>query len=396
MRRLLVLLSVALVLAALVVWAFLPRPVGVELAQVAPRPLAVTVEEEGQARIREVFTVSAPISGQLHRISLHAGDAVEADVSVVARISPAAPALLDARARAVAEAAEAAAQAAVDLARAAVAQAEAERDYARTEAERAQALFDRAALSRALLDGALLRQRTAEAAVQSAAASLAVRERELDSARAVLAVGTASGADTCCIDITAPVSGQILRVLSEDAQVVASGTPLLEIGNPGNLEVEVELLSRDATRVHPGAAARITSWGGEPIAAQVERVEPAASTKVSALGIEEQRVKVVLGLSGDPATWAALGHGFRVIAQIEVWRGEAVPSLPVGALFRDGSAWATFVAEDGRARLRRITLGERNEDFVQVLGGVAEGEMVILHPGDTIADGTLVAPLAAP
>lgn len=393
MRRLLILLGSALALGALLAWAFWPRPVVVELAQVAPRTIEVTVEEEGQARIREVFTVSAPISGQLHRISLHAGDAVEAEVSVVARISPAAPALLDARARAMAEAAAAAAQAAVDLARAAVAQAEAERDYARTEAERSQALFDRAALSRALLDSALLRQRTAEAAVQSARASLAVRERELDSARAVLAVGAAAASDTCCIDITAPVSGQILRVLSEDAQVVASGTPLLEIGNPGNLEVEVELLSRDATRVQPGAVAQISGWGGDPIAAQVARVEPAATTKVSALGIEEQRVKVVLSLTGDPSSWAALGHGFRVIAHIRVWQGENVLSLPVGALFRDGSGWATFVAEGGRARLTPISLGERNDDFVQVLGGVSAGQEVIVHPSDMIADGTRLTPL---
>lgn len=393
MRRLLILLGSALALGALLAWAFWPRPVVVELSQVAPRTIEVTVEEEGQARIREVFTVSAPISGQLHRISLHAGDAVEAEVSVVARISPAAPALLDARARAMAEAAAAAAQAAVDLARAAVAQAEAERDYARTEAERSQALFDRAALSRALLDSALLRQRTAEAAVQSARASLAVRERELDSARAVLAVGAAAASDTCCIDITAPVSGQILRVLSEDAQVVASGTPLLEIGNPGNLEVEVELLSRDATRVQPGAVAQISGWGGDPIAAQVARVEPAATTKVSALGIEEQRVKVVLSLTGDPSSWAALGHGFRVIAHIRVWQGENVLSLPVGALFRDGSGWATFVAEGGRARLTPISLGERNDDFVQVLGGVSAGQEVIVHPSDMIADGTRLTPL---
>lgn len=394
MRRLLILLLSALALGALLAWAFWPRPASVELASVAPRTIEVTVEEEGQARIREVFIVSAPIGGQLHRISLHAGDVVEAEASVVARISPAAPALLDARARAVAEAAEAAAQAAVDLAHAAVVQVEAERDYARTEAERAQALYDRAALSGALLDSALLRQRTAEAAVQSARASLAVRERELDSARAVLAVGTAAATETCCIDIPAPVSGQILRVLTEDAQVVASGTPLVEIGNPGNLEVGVELLSRDATRVRPGAAAQITGWGGAPIAAQVERVEPAASTKVSALGIEEQRVKVVLGLTGDPASWTALGHGFRVIAHIRVWQGENVLSLPVGALFRDGSGWATFVAEAGRAQLRSIDLGERNADFVQVLGGVAEGDLVILHPSDTIADGTPIVPLS--
>ncbi|MBD3765423.1 MAG: HlyD family efflux transporter periplasmic adaptor subunit [Rhodobacterales bacterium] len=391
MPRLIPALS-ALAVLALAVWALLPRPVPVELADIAPRTLEVTIEEEGVARIREVFTVSSPIAGRLSRIGLHPGDAVVAGQTVVASIGPAAPALLDSRARAVAEASVAAAQAAVDLATAQLAQAQAAAEFATAEAARAQALFDRAATSQRLLDAAILDLRTAQAAVDSARANLAVRSRELESARAVLAGTGLSGTQTCCVDVTAPVSGQVLRVLTESEQVVPAGTPILEIGNPGNLEVAVDLLSRDAVRVQPGAAAQVTGWGGPPLAATVARIDPAAVTRVSALGIDEQRVTVILTLGGDPQDWQALGHGFRVIARIGLWRAEDVLSIPVGALFRDGSDWATYVLRDGRAALQRITLGERNDDIAQVLTGLQAGDRVILHPSDRIAPGVRVAP----
>jgi HlyD family secretion protein len=168
------------------------------------------------------------------------------------------------------------------------------------------------------------------------------------------------------------------------------GTPLLEIGNPGNLEVVADLLSRDAVRISEGSAAVITGWGGPPLSAQVARIEPSARTKVSALGIDEQRVEVVLNLLGDPKDWQGLGHGFRVIARISLWRGDGVLSIPVGALFRDGSDWATYVVRDGRAQLQTIRLGERNDELAQVLSGVQAGDTVILHPSDRISDGIAV------
>jgi HlyD family secretion protein len=367
--------------------------VAVELAEVAPRTIEVAVEEEGEARIREVFTISATIGGKLQRIGLHAGDAVVADETVVAVIGPAAPALLDARARAVAEATVAAAQSAVDLARAQVAQAEAAVEFTAAEASRSIALYERSAISTRLRDTAVLEQRTAMAALDSARANLSVRERELESARAVLGAPDPTAADACCVSLVAPVSGKVLRVLSEDEQVVAPGTPILDIGNPGNLEISVDLLSRDAVRVREGAAATVSGWGGPPIPARVERIEPSATTQVSALGIDEQRVGVILALEGDPQDWHLLGHGFRVIARITLWRQDDVLSIPVGALLRDGSDWATFMVQDGRARLQTITLGERNEDFAQVLTGLAAGDAVILHPSDTVADGVAVTPL---
>ena len=387
MRRSLLALA-ALIILGLVIWAFMPRPIVVELARVAPATIEVVVEEEGEARIREVYTVSATIAGKLGRITLHAGDTVVADKTIVAALGPAAPALLDARSRAIAQAGVAAASAAVDLARAQLVQAQATQMFMDTEARRAAQLFDKAALSERGLDSALLQQKTAVAAVDSARANLAVRGRELDSAKAAL--DPEGGGVVCCIDLTAPVSGQVLRVLTEDEQVVQAGTPIMEIGDPANLQVVVHLLSRDAVRVQAGAKAQITGWGGAPLAALVARVEPVAVPKTSALGIEERRVEVVLDLQGDPASWHLLGHGFRVIAAITVWRGEDVLAVPVGALMRDGADWAAYVVRGGRAQMQIITLGERDETMAQVRTGLASGDQVILHPSDSISSGTRV------
>jgi HlyD family secretion protein len=393
MRRLIILLATVSVLG-LIIWAFMPRPVVVEVAAVAPQTIEVSVEEEGEARIREVYTLSATIAGKLSRISLHAGDPVVAQETVVASIGPAAPAFLDSRSRAVAEATMAAAKSAVDLARAQVVQAEATLEFMTSEANRASALFEKLAISERALSNAVLEQKTAQATLDSARANLAVRERQKDSAEAALLNGDANGAEACCLSLIAPVSGRVLRVLTEDEQVVQVGTPILEIGNLGNLEVVVDLLSRDSVRVQPGAKAEITGWGGPPIAAQVERVEPVATPKISALGIDERRVEIFLTLTGDPNEWQLLGHGFRVIARIALWREEGVLAIPVGALFRDGSNWATYVVRDGRAQLETITLGERNESYAQVLAGLEAGDQVILHPSDLISERIRVELLA--
>lgn len=394
MRRLIP-IAAALAVLAFLVWAFLPRPVEVELAEVAPRPLEVAVEEEGEARIREVFTVSSTIAGRLQRIGLHAGDAV-AEGQPVASIGPAAPVLLDSRARAVAEAAAAAAQAATDFARAQMDEAQATLDFMTAEAARAKELFRKGALSQRAYDNAIREERTAQAAVSSAVANLAVREKELESALAVLRSDGGGTGASCCVEILAPVSGKVLRVLTESEQVVQPGTPILELGDPGNLEIVVELLSRDAVRVAEGAAATVSGWGGPAVAAVVERVEPSAVTRISALGIDEQRVTVVLKLTGPAEEWQALGHGFRVIARIALWREEGVLTIPVGALFRDGSDWATYVLREDRAVLQRITLGERNQDYAQVVEGLEAGDRVILHPSDQVAPGVAVVAVGQP
>ena len=388
LRRLITILIIAEIAAALA-WAFWPRPVAVETAAIQRRDIQVTVEEEGKSRIREVFTVSAPINGQAERIGLHAGDSVVKGETVVAAMRPVAPGLLDARRKRVAEAAVASARAGVDLAAAEVKQAEAQLAFLRTELSRAERLSARGAISEKAYDKARLDVDTAAATLDSANAALSVRRRELERAEAAL-IETGASEGPCCTEIKAPVTGRILRVLTESEQVVQAGTPLMEIGDPADIEIVADVLSRDAVEIRPGAAAVIDNWGGPPLAATVRRVEPSAVTKVSALGIEEQRVPVILDLAEPPD---ALGDGFRVLARITVWQGRNLVAVPVAALFRQGGDWAVYAAVNGRAALRPVSLGRRNGDFAEVTGGLAEGDTVILHPSDQMADGVAVTPV---
>ena len=309
LRRLLWVL-LALLVAGGLAWALWPEPARVEAAVVDRQDIVVRVEEQGRSRIREVFTVSAPISGRMSRLDLHPGDAVTEGETVVARVHPAAPPLLDLRSRRIAEATRDAAEAALGLARAELERARAQADYAGSQLQRAGALADRGTLATRALEQARLDNAAAQAAVESASANVLMRQRELESARAALIEADGDAAEeSCCAEVRAPASGRILRVLSENEQVVAAGTPLVEIGDPLDLEIEVELLSADAVRVREGAMAEVDDWGGPPLAARVVRVDPSAETKVSALGIEEQRVTAVLALEGDPSTWAELGDG---------------------------------------------------------------------------------------
>lgn len=393
-RRLIALLLALAVLGGLA-WALWPRPVEVETAVIAPATLTVTVEAEGKARIRDVYTVSAPIAGQLQRVALEAGDPVTQGETVVARIQPTAPPLLDLRARRVAEAVRDAATVAVDLAKIQVTQASAELTFRQDELRRAETLREREAISARDHDAAVLAQSEALAALSSAQATLLVRERELQSASAALIQHDEAATDEdCCTELLAPVSGRVLRVLTESEQAVAAGTPILEIGDPALLEIEADFLSSDAVRVTEGAAAVIDGWGGPALAAHVLRVDPSAETEVSALGIDEQRVTIRLALDGDPAARQALGDGYRVLAHVTVWQGEGLTAVPVGALFRQGADWAVYRVEDGRARLVRVTLGERTDSLAEVVAGLSVDDRVILHPSDRVTDGTAVTALA--
>lgn len=386
-----VLVIAALVVGAGLVWALWPRPIEVETARVDRGSFEVTVEEEGQSRIREVFTVSAPITGQLQRLSLHAGDTVLADETVVAIIKPAGPGLLDERSRRMAEATAETARAAVEMARTQLSQSQKQLDFAERALERTISLSQRGLVSAQTLERAQYDLDVATSAVQSSNASLGVRESELESARAALIEGVGgSAAAACCVELKAPVSGRILQVLSESEQVVQAGTPLLNIGDPADLEIAVELSSRDAVQLQPGAKATIDGWGGPPLAAELVRIEPMAVTRVSALGIEEQRTTATLKLLAPASQWQRLGHGFRVVVHIVRWRGEDLLTIPIGALFRLGGDWATFVVEDGKAVARRIELGERNAELAEVVSGIEAGDEVILHPADTIVSGTAV------
>jgi HlyD family secretion protein len=394
--------AIGALLAAALAYAFRAQPVPVDLAEVTRGPLMVTVDEEGETRVRDVFVLSAPVAGRARRIEVEAGDEVVAGETTVAEIEPVDPDLLDVRSESEARAAVRAANAARQLAAAEFERAQAELDFARGELARQKQLGERGVASGRDLDQAEKSFRTARAALETARASVQERSFEYDRARARLTPaiprGAANGA-CVCIPVHAPVSGVVLRVLRESEGVVPAGTPLLEIGNPADLEIIVDLLSADAVRVEPGDEVLIEQWGGgELLHGRVRRVEPYGFTKVSALGIEEQRVNTVVDLTDPPERWRRLGHGYRVEARIVLWQGENVVKLPLPALFRDratagaDSEWAVFVEERGRARRRVVLRGEHNGLEVEITAGLEPGARVVLHPSDRVVDGVRITP----
>lgn len=372
-------------------WAFRERPIAVETAQATRGPMAVTIEEDGQTRVREIYRISSPITGNVGRSLLDVGDRVKAGATVIATIAPLQPAFMDERSRAEARALADAARAAIGVAEAELAQARAALDLARAELERAQRLASARTISQATLDKARTDVDLKQALATSAEAAVALRRSELASANARLMQpgdrALLEPQDRCCVSVTAPIDGTVLGLAVKSEQVIQAGAPLAEIGDPGNLEIVADLLSSDAVSIKPGTKAEIRNWGGEPLTATVRRIDPAAFTKVSALGIEEQRVNAVI----DPdKKEPALGHGFRVRVALQVWRAPDVLQVPVSALFRRGSDWAVFAVENGRAAMRTVTIGHMNNDAAEVLDGIAEGNEVIVFPSDTIADGVLV------
>jgi HlyD family secretion protein len=373
----------AILLAGLIVLGLLPRPIPVETAVVASGPLRVTVNEEGKTRIKERYVVSAPVAGQLRRIPFKAGAEVKGRETVVAVIDSVAPALLDARARSLAEAKRDASAASLQKARAA-------HNFAKSELRRFQKLYAENTISVQELEGAQLKE-------EAAARDMAFAESGLRQAEAELAQWTSSAAgDTQApsppTEVRAPTSGRVLRVFEENSRVVSAGTPLLEIGNPADLEVVVEVLSRDAAVMKPGDHVELEQWGGtEPLQAQVHLVEPTAFLKVSALGVEEQRVKVVADLLTPLDRRQGVGDNFRVEARIIVWEEPNTLKAPVGALFRRGEDWAAFVVVDGRARLRSVKAGRSSGTESQILDGLKPGESVILYPGSRVRDGQAVS-----
>ncbi len=362
-----------------------------DVATVVRAPMRVVVSDEGRTRVREAFQLSAPVNGRLLRIEKHAGDAVIGGETVLAELLPIAPSFLDVRTRAQAESAVNAAEAARSLAAAEVARARAELAFASSELARAETLAKSEAISRSNLERAQLTFNTATAQLATAQAALRVKEFDLASAKALLIdpSNPASGRrEPDSISLVAPVTGRILRVLHENEAVVAAGAPIMEIGDPQNLEVVVELISEEAVKVHDGANADITDWGGSgSLGARVRRVEPSGFTKISALGVEEQRVNVLLDITDPRPGWRALADGYRVIANIVIWEQGGVIQVPASALFRQGNGWAVFVVRAGRAVLTPIKVGHGNEKTSQVLGGLAVGDQVIVHPSDRVTDG---------
>ena len=382
----------AVVLALFI--AFRPQAVPVDIEVAASGSLVVTVDEEGETRVRDIFVLSAPVAGRMLRIEAEAGDEVIANETVIAEIEPVDPTFLDFRSEAQAQAAIRAAESARTLAQAEVDQAAAELEFARAEVERARELIVDNTISRRELDDAERNHKTAKAAYATTLAGLQVRNFELERARAELlspAEVRLKRVDCECVPISAPIDGRVLRVLQESEGVVPAGEPLLEIGDPADLEIVVDLLSADAVRVAAGQRVVIEGWGGEtPVAGRVRRVEPFGFTKISALGIEEQRVNVIIDFTSPREQWERLGHGYQVDLRIVLWEGVDVVKLPLTALFRDGDQWAVFVESGGRAQRRHVEIGRRNGLEAEITGGLKVGERVIMHPSDKVIDGIRV------
>ena len=386
-RRVLGFAAVIAGLLAVVLW---PTAVQVDVAAVSTGPLVVTVDEEGVTRVRDRFIVSAPVSGRVLRIELEPGDCVTRG-QVVARVRAEAPPLLDARTRTEAEAV-------VESARAALGRARADEQRARTTLE--QARRDLARLGSLVEERVIAKQEfeAQESTVQVAretanAAEFAVRAAtsELQRAEARLAP-TRPEAPGRVVSVAAPVDGVVLKRVRESESFVPTGDPLIEVGDPGQLEIVADLLSTDAVRVKVGARAFVEQWGGDtPLEARVRRIEPAGFMKISALGVEEQRVNVVLDfVDASPAARAALGDGYRVEVRVVIWESSSVLKVPTSALFRHGEKWAVYVIDAGRARRTVVELGRQTGQSAQVTAGLAEGTRVILHPGDTLVDGARV------
>lgn len=383
----------ALLLGALITLGLWPKPVPVELATASVGPLRATVNEEGKTRIRERFVVSAPVTGQLRRIALDPGDPVTAGETVVAVIEPMASTLLDPRTRTAAEARRDAAAARLEVARRALV-------FASSERERFEKLYADKVVSIQELDAARWRHESAEG--EAAAAESALRQAEAELSEVVPVPhnpmnnpGPNGVTVSQPIEVKAPAGGRVLRVIEKNARVVTPGLPLLEIGDPDDLEVVIDVLSRDGAVLTPGTSVELVQWGREePLRAQVRLVEPAAFTKVSALGVEEQRVNVIADFVSPPAERQGLGDQFRVEARIVLWEAGQVLKVPAGALFRRGDQWWAFVVQDGRARLRAVQPGRSSGREIQVLSGLEPGEVVVLYPSDRVVDGQRVRPIS--
>lgn len=378
-------------LVLVIIYALQPRPVEVETGVVHQGPLTVYVSEEGKTRIRNRHVIAAPVAGSMQRVILKPGDVVKAGETVLTRIEPALSPLLDARARTQA-------QARVDAAMATRSRANEDVEMSRTALKYAQANWDRVKNN---TDKGTISdtdrdtfQREAEMKtreVRSTEFAMQVADFELAQAKAALEQIDKPGAGGAVIDVRAPVSGVVLRVQQESATIVTPGTPILEIGDPTDLEIEAEILSRDAVTIKPGALVTVDQWGGEePAKARVRRVEPAAFTKVSALGVEEQRVLVLSDFTEQTPALKALGDRYRVEVRVAVWHSDDTLLVPAGALFREGSDWKTFVYDAGKAKAVVIKAGRTDGKLTQVLGGLKKGDEVLMHPPDTVRDGTAV------
>ncbi len=385
-------IGAAVIVAALIGLAFRPQAVPVDIAEISRGSLVVTVRDEGRTRVRDEYIVSAPVAGRLRRIELDAGAHVHAG-EVLALIEPGAPAFLDVRAEAEARAAMRAAEAAVGAATTERERARAELAFATADLERVEQLRGRDLASADALDRARLARRVAETSLAAAEENLGVRRGELEVARSRL-VQPGAGEESAAARaaVRAPADGRVLRILQESETMVPLGAELMSVGDPTDLEIVVEMLSTDAVHVERGADVIIEDYGraAPPLQGRVRWVEPYGFTKVSALGVEEQRVNVIVDFVSPREERVALGHGFRVEAAVVTWSTDDALRVPVSALFRRDGRWAVFRVVDGKAQFAPVETGRSNAEFAEVLSGVAAGETVVLYPGERVTDGVRV------
>jgi len=388
-RGLLALLGVAIVAAVVSAWK--PKPLPVEVAEVTQGELRVEVSEDGRTRVKDRYIVYAPLAGNLARIELDAGDAID-EGEVLARLAPLPTPLLDARTRGQAQANLEAAMAAVKQAAAQGKRAKASLKFAEDEVKRIKPLVDRGVATASEFDQAKLQVKTLKSDVESAKFATRVAEHQRAMAESALQrfEDPNSGTQPEQFVIKSPITGKVLAIHRESEGVTSPGAPLVELGDPRALEIVVDVLTRDAVRIESGAEAMVERWGGDPLPAKVVLVEPSAFTRLSSLGVEEQRVNVILDVEAPYEVWSKLGEGYRVEARMTVWHEDDIVKVPTAALFRSGKAWAVFCVDGDHAKVCPVKLGERSRREAQVLEGLSAGQQVIVHPSDAVEDGTLI------
>ncbi len=396
LRRIFLQFAAVVLTVGFLAYSFWPRPIEVDVARASRGSLRVTVDEDGKTRIKERYVVSAPLAGQLQRISLRAGDSVVAGKTLLAVIEPSDPGLLDDRSRTQAEARVKAAEAARKQAVARLERARYAHDLAARELQRLRQMVIGRETTYQDLESAEHKERMAQEDMKASQFAIQIADFELDLARAALVrtrPRSPGDADSWRFEIHAPVSGRVLRVFQESFTVVTAGQQLLEVGDPSDLEVEIDVLSSDAVKIAPGAKVILEHWGGDaPLMGQVRVVEPSGFMKRSALGVEEQRVNVIIDFVDPPERRRRLGDAYRVEARIVIWSAESVLKVPSGCLFRRGEDWSVFAIENGIAQLRRVAVGRSNALETEIASGLEEGAVVILHPGDKIQPGIRVIP----
>ncbi|WP_444995187.1 efflux RND transporter periplasmic adaptor subunit [Aliikangiella sp. IMCC44359] len=396
-------LKIVLSLAFLIllVYAFIPEPLKVDMVKVGKGDLLVTLEGEGKTRIHDIYTVSTPIDGRITRIDSEPGDIVTAGKTIIANMYPANPRFLDKRSETQAKADVDGAKAALALANARVKQAKAQLEYDQADYKRTQELFKKNSVSKATLERAELRLKTLKAELETAVSNKEVMLSRLQAAKAKLLqpeeakLASHSSVnnleDNCHICIHSPVDGRVLRILHKSESIVPVGTALVEIGNPSDLEINIEMLSTNAVKVKAGHEALIKRWGGnQEIRARVRVVEPSGFTKISALGVEEQRVNVILDFVDPIEKWGALGDAFRVEAAIIIERAENVIKVPLSSLFRQNEVWSVFKVVEGIAVLQSVEVGRRNDRFAEIVSGLSVDDIIITHPSNNVSEGVSV------